>query len=135
MAPSDAGLVFAVPLAIASSALAGVIVTRAWADAAASAFANGQRSRATVTLRRAIDATIFADPGLSRQVIEQHVWALETNLFRSATGQGRALDALDHAWHAPADDAEPQTAPTRSVHFIFGKQFATFVVLIRNLHT
>jgi succinate dehydrogenase/fumarate reductase flavoprotein subunit len=84
---------------------AWAIVTGAWAGVAASTFAKAQRSHSPAPLHSGIDATVCADPQLSRQVIEQHVWALGTNLFRSAAGLGRALDALDHAWHEPADQA------------------------------
>jgi succinate dehydrogenase/fumarate reductase flavoprotein subunit len=88
---------------------AWAIATGAWAGAAASAFAQAQRSLAPVPLRRGIDAAAFADPKLARQVIEQHVWALDTNLFRSAEGLRRGLDAIDHVWHEPEDLAAPLT--------------------------
>ncbi|MFT4439306.1 FAD-binding protein [Caballeronia sp. 15715] len=86
---------------------AWAIVTGVWAGVAASAFAIGQRSHATVPLRPATDLTVFSDPQLSRQVIEQYVWPLRTNLFRSATGLGLALDVLEKAWHEPANPAAP----------------------------
>ncbi len=86
---------------------AWAIVTGAWAGAAASAFAVPQRSHAPVPLRPTTDLPVFSDPQLSRQVIEQYVWPLQTNLFRNAAGLGLALDVLEKAWHEPANHAAP----------------------------
>lgn len=92
---------------------AWAIVTGAWAGIAASAFANAQRSHATlhVPLRHRDLAGRLADPARSRQVIEQHVWAMNTNLFRNTVGLSRGLDALDDIWQAPADGSPSQASP------------------------
>lgn len=101
---------------------AWAIVTGAWAGAAASAFAKERRSLAPLPLsgRSGIEATVSADPDLSRRVIEQHVWALDTNLFRSAAGLDRALDALNHAWHEPAalDTSSIQRRSARAMLYV-----------------
>jgi succinate dehydrogenase/fumarate reductase flavoprotein subunit len=101
---------------------AWAIVTGAWAGAAATAFAkrrNGMflgafsgSARASAPVR--LDDVSLASSDVSRRVIEEHVWSLRTNVFRSAAGLAPAADHLDDAWREPADSAASidSTAPS-----------------------